>query len=199
MGSKHTYMEIRALLDFLRDFALLCEKQLGQIYILSGNSVSSMMNSIYSISDTTEKTKIGLESSVLPSSKKWREETDLFNKDVLQDEILSAVKKFSFQLEKIDLLDKEVHSLLYAIIASASVDDLIRQRITHTMFSVSKFNEMLATIISDFDGKLTIPNIKNFRNRILTEIYRSYTSEEERRIFHSVFGEPLQKNKELAG
>ena len=37
--------------------------------------------------------------------------------------------------------------------------------------------------------------VKMLRNKVLTEVYLSYSSEEEKEVFHKIFGYPRQKNK----
>lgn len=229
MGRKQNYHRIKYILDFIRDFSILCEEQLKDLTNILKNSVTDIMDSITninSISDLKKKqsdevivstgsTGDGTATDSKGAGSKFKitsfealsqaekekienEETDKVKVkiEIMEKELMRASGKFSKQIEAVSTMEEDVRELLFFIMGAASINDVIEQRINHMIFSFKKFNELLVTIINDMEDRITIDDIKLFRNKILTSVYLSYTTEDERKIFHKIFGLPVKKRQE---
>jgi hypothetical protein len=102
---------------------------------------------------------------------------------------------FSKHLEAISMLDANLQKVLSDVIGSVSVDDIIAQRLGHVIQSLQTLQVALAKFLVDYKTECSPEKVKLLRNKVLTEVYLSYSSEEEKEVFHKIFGYPRQKSK----
>lgn len=168
MESKNAFVASKMMLDFIRDFTKLNEAQLLGIRRLMQDTVGQVMQLIMDINAVTDEPAVAKDQS-------------------------QTVERFTKGLEEATLRQDRVGVLVSSLMGSVSSEDIIRQRISHVHFAVECLNSALAQLISDFDGFLTADKITHLRNVVLTNVYKSYSAEEERQIFHDIFGRPRRK------
>ncbi|MFW7377860.1 MAG: hypothetical protein ACOH5I_03510 [Oligoflexus sp.] len=209
MDNKDTFQAARILVDFIRDFTSLTEQQLLAIRSLMEETVQDVMQSVNSMSSKADEKK-SQASEVLVRDEKTSEfrysatkikeeddeltkaETDERRREFLENKLRRAGGVFSKHMEAMHTLDLELQNLLFRVMGAASMDDVMGQRLTHVVSSLYLLKEGISEVIQNYDTYLRVKEIKFLRNRILTEVYRSYTTEDEKVIFHKIFGQPKE-------
>lgn len=212
--SKDNFVASKILVDFLRDFTLLTEQQLVSIRMLMEKTVADVMNSVTSMSQVADEKKIKAnevlikdkksQDFVSSSSKELEkneqailsgEATDSQRKDYLENKLMRTGGIFSKHMEAISGLDRDLQNLIAQIIGAVSVDDVIAQRLSHIIAGMNHLQVELGTLLANYKLNARADAIKLFRNRVLTQVYLSYTSEDERLIFHKIFGHPKEMKR----
>jgi hypothetical protein len=212
--SKDSFVASKILVDFLRDFTLLTEQQLVSIRMLMEKTVADVMNSVTSMSQVADHKKMQAnevlikdkksQDFVSSSSKELEkdeeailsgESTDSQRKDYLENKLMRTGGLFSKHMEAISGLDHDLQNLIAQIIGAVSVDDVIAQRLSHIIAGMNHLQVELATLLANYKQHARADAIKLFRNRVLTQVYLSYTSEDERLIFHKIFGHPKEMKR----
>lgn len=211
MESKDSFIASKILVDFLRDFTLLTEQQLVSIRMLMEKTVADVMDSVTSMSQVADEKKLKAnevlikdkrtQDFVSSSSKELEKDevnilssgsNDSRRKDYLENKLMRTGGLFSKHMEAISGLDRDLQNLIAKIIGAVSVDDVIAQRLSHIIASMNQLQVELGVLLANYKKNSRADAIKLFRNRVLTQIYLSYTSEDERLIFHKIFGHPKE-------
>ncbi len=116
-------------------------------------------------------------------------------KELLESRLLRSSGVFSKHLEAVSRLDADLQGLVAKVMGSVSADDVIAQRLGHIITSMQTMHQALALFLNDYRKQCTPDGVKMLRNRVLTEVYLSYTAEDEREVFHKIFGQPREKKK----
>ncbi len=212
--NKDSLIASKILVDFLRDFTLLTEQQLVSIRVLMEHTVAEVMNSVTSMSDVAsekkvkanevlikDKTSQGFVSSSSQELEKNEKQilsgqsNDSLRKDYLENKLMRTGGLFSKHMEAISGLDHDLQNLIAKIIGAVSVDDVIAQRLTHIISSMNHMQSELSNLLGNFQQNARSEAMKVFRNRVLTQVYLSYTSEDEKLIFHKIFGHPKEMKR----
>jgi hypothetical protein len=208
--AKDNYAASTFFLDFIRSYTKLTELQLNAIRKIVADSIAEIMGSIEGINSKAEHKKIKADEvlvkedehadfkSISMKSLLGEEEqtiakgsTDPATKrNLLENQLRRAGGRFSKQLEAISTLDDEIKTLLFTVMGSVSNDDVVRQRLEHVIQSIRGFNEVLAKVIENYQEEMILSNIRQRCAHLLTNLYKSYSSNDEREIFHSIFGKP---------
>jgi len=53
----------------------------------------------------------------------------------------------------------------------------------------------LTKLLENYERTMSPAVIEQFRSVVLTQVYKSYTTQEEKEIFHKIFGTPKSKVK----
>lgn len=178
MENRARFLVSKAVLDFLRDFMRLNEALLTSTRGLMKDTVSQAMDLVMSAGAVP--TAGGVASHLA-------EEADL-------QQIASP---FSKEVEAICSADQRLGQLLSSLMGVVSADDIIQQRLNHVLSGVRHFNAALIAMIQD-KQTMTLEGVTSFRNRVLSDIYRTYTMNDEREIFHRIFGRPKRSQEEAA-
>jgi hypothetical protein len=212
--SKDSFVASKLLVDFLRDFTLLTEQQLVSIRVLMEKTVADVMESVTSMSQVADEKKIKA-NEVLIKDKKSQDfvssssqelekdemailaptSNDSLRKDYLENKLMRTGGLFSKHMEAISGLDHDLQNMIAKIIGAVSVDDVIAQRLSHIIAGMNRLQVELATLLANYKLHARVESIKLFRNRVLTQVYLSYTSEDERLIFHKIFGHPKEMKR----
>ncbi len=167
MEGKNALVASKLMLDFIRDFTKLNETQLLAVRQLMQETVGQVMQLVMDINSVTDAQS--------------------------NDQSKAVVDRFTKGIEAVTLQQDRVGSLVSSLMGSVSSEDIINQRISHVHFAVECLNNALAQLINDFDGFLTQEKINQLRNTVLTQVYTKYSTEDERHIFHEIFGRPRRK------
>lgn len=179
MENRARFLVSKAVLDFLRDFMRLNEALLTSARSLMKDTVAQAMDLVMMAGSVpNEESK----------ARKLEEPSDL----------QQIANLFSKDVEAVCAADKRLGQLLSSLMGVVSADDIIQQRLNHVLYGVRRFNAALITLIQGQEA-MTIENVTSFRNVVLTDIYRTYTTNDEREIFHAVFGRPKRsRDREAA-
>lgn len=211
LESKDAIMGSKILVDFLRDFTQLTESQLVTIRAMMESTVAQVMDSITVMSNVataknTEANEVLVKDQnsqdfVASSSKNLEqsEQTLLEGADdssqrrsLLEAKLLRTGGIFTKHMEAISGLNGEVQNFIAKVVGAVSMDDVIAQRLSHIIISIQVLHRELSKLLINYREESRSTNIKQFRNRVLTQVYLSYTSEEEKEIFHRIFGHPKE-------
>jgi phage-related protein len=195
-------------MDFLISYTSLLEKEVNAILQLINGSVESMMSSVNDLSSDVERNRKAADETLEQTYFKPDDQTkEVVNS--LQDSVEAVFEKamanannssqhrqetssdinekmklvekhFSKHISALDQLDKRVQEILYRIIAALSSDDVISQRMEHCVFSLQLLEKTLNS-----NNSL---NLQDLKEELTSAIYKKYTSEDEKALFHEVFG-----------
>ncbi len=212
--SKDSITASKILVDFLRDFTLLTEQQLVSIRVLMEKTVADVMDSVMSMNNVATEKKVkaneilvkdkASQGFVSSSSKELEknetqilsgQSNDSLRKDYLENKLMRTGGLFSKHMEAISGLDHDLQNIIAKIIGAVSVDDVIAQRLSHIISSMNNLQNELSELLVNFKQNARAESIKGFRNKVLTQVYLSYTSEDERLIFHRIFGHPKEMKR----
>lgn len=168
MESKNAFVASKMMLDFIRDFTKLNEAQLLAVRSLMQDTVGQVMQLIMDINSIAEGSMVSE-----PSSQ-------------------AIVERFTKGVETVTLNQDRISVLVSSLMGSVSSEDIIHQRISHVHQAVGSLNNALIHLIQNI-GSITPDRISDLRNMVLTSVYTSYSTEEERHIFHGIFGRPRRK------
>ncbi|MBC7660399.1 MAG: hypothetical protein H7249_11925 [Chitinophagaceae bacterium] len=211
LARKDVFQASKILIDFLRDFTSLSEQQLLSTKKMLEGIVSQVMTSMMQVSDEATLKKNSAQDVLVrdvvsgnfiasPTSAVEKKEADdpfasQMHKAILESKLLRSSGSLSKHLEAISMLDHNLQKVLADVIGAVSVDDVIAQRLDHVIQSLQTLQKALAYFLNDYQKECTPDRVKHLRNRVLTEVYLSYSSEEEKEIFHKIFGLPKVNSK----
>ncbi len=210
LAQKEVFQASKILIDFLRDFTFLSEQQLLSSKKMLEGIVFQVMNSMSEVSDTSNQ-KVGAAKQVLVKDEKTGQfvasktvaveqkeveammsspNSEALRKIILESKLLRSSGSFSKHLEAISMLDNNLQKLLSNVIGAVSLDDVIAQRLSHVIESLQTLRVALTQFLEDYQNECRPGRVKLLRNKVLTKVYLSYSSEEEKEVFHRIFGHP---------
>ncbi len=213
LEQKDVFQASKILIDFLRDFTSLSEQQLLSTKSMLEGIVSQVMASMMEMSEEASHKAVEanevlvkdmgsgdfVSSSAHAVEKKEADHPQAGRDDMrklfLESQLLRRSGVFSKHLEAISMLDTNLQKVLSDVIGSVSVDDIIAQRLSHVIQSLRTLQRALAVFLTDFRSECTVARVKLLRNTVLTEVYLSYSSEEEKEVFRKIFGLPRLMSK----
>ena len=183
----------KELVDFVRNFTLLIDRQLKGIRGYMADTVAQVMDSVERI-NTATGTKKRQAQEVLQADGR----SSAPKLGTAEAEVLRASGLFSKHMEAIATLDGEVRHVLFQVIGALSADDVMGQRLIHVISGLGIISRGTSEFMKGFPTLATRAGVGSFRDRILTEVYRGYTMEAEREIFHEVFGAPVRSGTQAS-
>lgn len=97
---------------------------------------------------------------------------------------------FSKHMESISTIDDSVKELVLGMVGSMSNNDVIKQRLDHSVMALRALHLGLANILVDLDERLKPGVIQEFKDNLLEYTFKSFTTEGERNAFKAIFGPP---------
>lgn len=211
MERKEETIASKLLVDFIHDFTLLTEQQIIAVRKMMEETVREVMESVMNLSDLATKNKNKANEVLVHDASKQqtvgstrsevekKEDEELSpgsdessRRNTIESRLIRAGGIFTKHMEVLSRMDDDLHKLLSRVIGSVSLDDVMAQRLGHVIGSLDILQKELSLILADFKKYHTPEAIKAFRNRVLTEVYLSYTAESEREVFHQIFGHPRE-------
>ncbi len=213
----------RLLVSFIRLFIDLQEKQLEGIHKTMRETVDGVMRDINLLSQRTqkkkdeanavlEKTYTEPDSEVQAAIDDAQSEVDrVFNnsktnatqqnqddapsEEVLRQKLRRSTGVFSKHMESLATLDGEVQEILFSMMGQLSRDDVISQRIEHTMMSLQAMQTNLTYLLHDFEIRCNQAEVQKFAEDLRSFSLRIYTMQEERKVHYAFFPEdaPVKK------
>lgn len=106
--------------------------------------------------------------------------------------IQNRLNRFNVRLddskERLNLLDTQLNASVMRIVGALSAEDLIAQRLEHTILSLKSLQTGLSFLLIDYEERCRADEIEKVTASILTYTYRQYTTEEEKTRFNAIFG-----------
>lgn len=127
---------------------------------------------------------------VSPSSK----EADS-SEDDLRKKLRRSTGVFSKHMESLATLDSEVQEVLFSMMGQLSRDDVISQRIEHTMMCLQAMQTSLTYLLHDFENRCHVSEVQKFAEDLRSFALRIYTMQDERKVHYALFPEdaPVKK------
>ncbi len=91
-------------------------------------------------------------------------------------------------LGRLDNLDNLLSQQVLGIVGALSSEDLIAQRLEHTILSLKSLQTGLSFLLIDYEERCREDEVERVTKSILTFTFRQYTTEEEKNRFREVFG-----------
>ncbi len=91
-------------------------------------------------------------------------------------------------LGRLDNLDNQLSQQVLGIVGALSSEDLIAQRLEHTILSLKSLQTGLSFLLIDYEERCRSDEVERVTKSILTFTFRQYTTEEEKTRFRDVFG-----------
>ncbi len=162
------------------------EQVLEQTYLAPDANTSAMVDSIQkSADDIFEQATKSLSSPSLSPPANFDGGADIRRMGGL----------FSKHMESMCSLDDCLKDIVLGMVGSMSNNDVVKQRLDHSMMSLRALHLGLANILVDLDGRLKVDVIKDFKENLLEYTYKSFTTEGERNAFKAIFGPPPSVQK----
>ena len=107
---------------------------------------------------------------------------------------------FSKHMEAMETLDGDLQGMLISMMGSLSRDDVIAQKIEHVATALNALQTSLTYLLTDFEERCKESGVERFTKELKTFVFRSYTMEDEKKIFYTVFPEerPAKSAKKVS-
>lgn len=202
----------KILVDFVRDFSLLTEQQILSVRKMMEQTVSEVMEHVTTMASAASSSQdkanellvrdesrngefVSSNRSVVESKETELlkvERNEEIRKAYLEGQLMRSGGVFTKHLEALSRLNVDLQTLVSRVIGAVSIDDVIAQRLSHVISSVQELQDELVPLIAHHKDYNTTDAVKMFRNKVLTKVYLSYTSEDEKEVFHKIFGHPKE-------
>lgn len=107
---------------------------------------------------------------------------------VLESKLGQINRKLDESVGRLSKFDETVNSSVFSIVGALSSEDLIAQRLEHTILSLKSLQTGLSFILIDYEERCRSEEVERVVKSILTYTFRQYTAEEEKERFHAIFG-----------
>ena len=111
----------------------------------------------------------------------------------LADKLRRNAGLFSKHMEALGTLDDDLQEMLMTMMGMLSRDDVIAQRIEHVAQGLQAMQMGLAYILVDFETRCREADVDKLAADMKQFTLRSYTMEEERKLFIAAFGDLKKK------
>lgn len=106
----------------------------------------------------------------------------------VQDGLNRLNLKLGESMGRLSKLDDSLSTTVFSIVGALSSEDLIAQRLEHTILSLKSLQTGLSFILIDYEERCRSEEIERVVKSILNYTYRQYTAEEEKNRFRAIFG-----------
>lgn len=210
------FLASRELVDFLKNYALLIERQLGSVNSEMAAAVARIMDGINHVSGIDERYKNEAEQALVATSMTPDTVTRAAMtaaQDAIDDVFAAAMAeaqgaapvaakrddkrdvrtkggKFSKSIEALSGVSGNLVQSLMTIMGTLSMEDVIAQKLAHISNTVHTLALELGHLLIDFDSRFTQGHIKTFESTMKAFAQKQYSSVAEQKIFDTLFGGP---------
>ena len=160
----------RALMSFVHRYTDLLEKSLQGIHAEMRAAIEGVMLGINEMSKLVQSQP---EASAPVA--------------VAEGQTVANMEDVSSASRSIAVNDGDLQALLLKMMGVLSRDDIITQRIHHVVLALSALQASLTYVLTDYEGRCRTSEVERFANDLKSYIFKSYTMEEEKELFFSVF------------
>ena len=188
-------LAIQDLLVFLRDFSTLVDAHLNDVRKIMITTVDEMMNSVNMINEATDFKKKKADELIVKGSdggsfvSRSAKEVDVRYADPAE-RVKEFNAKLSGHMATLANLDDSVRGVLFTIMGSLSMDDVVRQRLEHVSTSIHAMKVSVENVINYFtSGGLNEAHVDAEMSVLVNKMYKSFTMEDEKTVFRRVLGD----------
>lgn len=214
--NKEGFLASKELIEFLRQYMSVMEKQLNEIRAIMISTTKGVMGEIEKMSANTEvgkkqaedmltnlylnpddgaKELVGSIQDAVDDIVNQAQEGAVHegSSEVNEDEVLRMKIRrfggvFSKHMEALSTLDDNIKEVLLSIMGALSTDDVIDQKLDHVERSLNALQISLAYVLVDFETRFSRTGVLKLKKELLQYTYRQYTMENERDIHKKIFG-----------
>ena len=99
-------------------------------------------------------------------------------------------RRFAPELSILAETDSKLSKLIMGIVGSLSAEDVIAQRIDHSILGLKVLQTGLSYVLIDYEGRCTIDLLENIRSDMCHYMFKQYHSEEEKEEYFQFFPKP---------
>lgn len=182
------------MMTFLRDYSQLLDQHITTVRKILLTTVDEAMSGVAAINAAADR-KLKMADEVLVKDQssafvsKSAKELDITFKDPAE-KIKHVNETLSAHMSGLSNLDESVRGFLFAIMGGLSMDDVVRQRMEHLTSSLASMRDGVQKVLDQYSSgvKVTDEFIDSVQHEMLVKMYRSYTMEDEKKVFSKVFG-----------
>ena len=182
------------MMSFLGEFSRLLDEHIGTVRSLLLVTVDQAMSGVMQINAAADK-KLKMADEVLVKDaasefvSKSAKDLDSSFKDPAE-KIKHVNESLSTHMEGLGNLDESVRGFLFSIMGGLSIDDVVRQRLEHVSASLQAMQTGVSAVIEKYrtGEKVSEQFVDNIQVEMMRAMYKSYTMEDEKKIFAKVFG-----------
>lgn len=196
MNRKENFLASKLMLEFITHYIDLTQHQLLKIKEEMDETCHTIMGQVEKISNVADTKKEEAETIIVKNQKVRNKKEEKSNSEeniTLKNSFQRSGGLYTKSMEAVSSLDENLQAIVMGVIGIISMDDVIKQRMQHVIYSVNMLKEVIHEIVPLVQKGLTRGEVSTVRNRLLSRTYRVYTMESEKKLFHSYFGRPIQK------
>lgn len=189
------------IIGFVAKYSAMLEAQINDVRSNMESTVSELMTSINTVYDSAERIKEAERILVRAEPADGTSES-FVSQDVdgdsssqpskmpegLDAKAIEAGKKLKTKMEEIQQVNERLTNEMMGLMGLLSEDDVVRQQLEHVVFSMSCLKNGLEKLLLESNGKFSSKAVAELAEKVKRETFNSYTSQEEKEIFRSVFG-----------
>jgi hypothetical protein len=182
------------MMTFLRDYSKLLDHHITTVRKILLTTVDEAMSGVAAINAAADR-KLKMADEVLVKDQssafvsKSAKDLDITFKDPAE-KIKHVNETLSAHMSGLSNLDESVRGFLFAIMGGLSMDDVVRQRMEHLTLSLDAMHDGVQKVIDQYGSSAAVSDdfINSVQHEMLVRMYRSYTMEDEKKVFSKVFG-----------
>ncbi len=182
------------MMSFLRDYSKLLDQHIATVRKILLSTVDQAMAGVAAINAAADR-KLKMADEVLVKDdssvfvSRSAKDLDATYKDPAE-KVKHVNETLSAHMSGLSNLDEAVRGFLFAIMGGLSMDDVVRQRMEHLTLSLVAMRDGVQKVIDQYSSGLKVTDefIDSVQHEMLVRMYRSYTMEDEKKVFSKVFG-----------
>ena len=189
----------REFVLFLQEYSSLLAAHISSIRAVMGETTEKVMDSILKISKATEQKKElagtvlvkRIEGDIVANSIQGDDATFKNAKVDLSEADFSnktTVDRLKGHMQGLDSLDASMQEVLFKMVGTLSVDDVVGQRLDHVSSGLTSLQNALGQILDKEGHLLGVQDMTELLAEVLVGTRKSYTMPEEHAVLDDVFG-----------
>jgi hypothetical protein len=182
------------MMTFLRDYSQLLDQHITTVRKILLTTVDQAMAGVAAINAAADR-KLKMADEVLVKDQtsafvsKSAKDLDVTYKDPAE-KVKLVNETLSAHMSGLSNLDESVRGFLFAIMGGLSMDDVVRQRMEHLTSSLVAMRDGVQKVIDQYSSAAVVSDdfINSVQHEMLVKMYKSYTMEDEKKVFSKVFG-----------
>ncbi len=182
------------LMAFMSDFSRLLDQHIVMVRNILLTTVDQAMAGVAAINSAADsKLKMADEVLVMDQSAAFVSKSAKDIDGTLSDpaaKVKILNETLSNHMTGLSNLNDAVRGFLFAIMGGLSMDDVVRQRMEHLMVSLAAMRDGVQKVIDEYSATAKVSDefILSVQHEMLVKMFKSYTMEDEKKVFNKVFG-----------
>ena len=182
------------LMAFMCDFSLLLDQHIVMVRNILLTTVDHAMAGVAAINAAADsKLKMADEVLVMGQSaafvsKSAKDIDGTFSDPAAKVKLVNET--LSTHMTGLSNLNDAVRGFLFAIMGGLSMDDVVRQRMEHLTVSLAAMRDGVQKVIDEYSATAKVSDefILSVQHEMLVKMFKSFTMEDEKKVFNKVFG-----------